>query len=87
MIIISQDGYEQINFDNVNRIFINDISLSNISIAVEFTNGQISTIGTYADEEYGKEVFIDLLMDYSGSAVIEMPKDKEVISCKTTGMH
>lgn len=76
MIIISQDGNEQINFDNVNKLFINDRSVNSIRIAAEFTNGKVSIIGTFTDAKYGKEVFQDLMKDYRGNAVIEVPKDR-----------
>lgn len=77
MIIISQDGYEQINFDNVKRLILDDSYISGTNIFVEFTDGTTSTIGTFKEAEYGKEVFQDLLLDYRGNSVIEVPQDKK----------
>lgn len=83
MILISQDGNEQINFDNVNRLYVDDYELNQIKIVVEFTNGVVTSIGTFKDKEYGLEVFQDLLMDYRGNAIVEVPKDK--IKDRTAG--
>lgn len=81
MIIISQDKKQIVNFDNVTSMVTNEKldakqKVTSISIDVRFNNQDSSTIGEFKNVEFGKEVFIDLLMDYRGNAVIEVPRDR-----------
>lgn len=93
MIILNQYGNEYINFDNVARMFLSDMLDSNLEtigiiINVKLINHDTEIIGEFQDIEYGKEVFQDLLMDYRGNSVIEVPKDREVkTKWKRTGTH
>ena len=62
-------------------MILDDSYISGTNIFVEFTDGTTSTIGTFKEAEYGKEVFQDLLLDYRGNSVIEVPQDKKEPPC------
>lgn len=77
MILLTQNGKNYVNFDNVNAMEMDDdLITSAINIRAHFNNGTHLIIGTFKNKEYGKEVFQDLMMDYRGNALIEVPKDK-----------
>ena len=77
MIILSQDKKNFINFDNINNLKLNDdYSDKELNIIANFTNGTSLILGTFTDREFGAEVFEDLMMEYRGNAIVEVPKDR-----------
>lgn len=76
MILLTQNGKNWVNFDNVTTMELNDDYNDESCIIVNFKNNTSLVIGRFKDKEDGRWVFKDLLMDYRGNAVIEVPKDK-----------
>ena len=83
MIIISQDGYEQINFDNVKRLILDDSYISGTNIFVEFTDGTTSTMPTFKEATEAQAQGLEDLrsvLDYRGN-LREAPQDKKEPPC------
>ena len=77
MIIISQDKKTIINFDNVNRLEIAEFNQSQNNIIADFGDGNWESIGVFENKEFGQEVFLNLMNNYRGSSVVEVPEEKK----------
>lgn len=80
MIILSQDKNHFVNYDTVTDLYFDDGG-DEAKITVRFVDGNYLVIGEYQDKIKAKEIYLDLMMDYRGNALIKIPqynKSKEV---------
>lgn len=84
MIIISQDETDIINFDKCSRIhFLNPHDRRENCEIYVYLDGISMSIGLYKNEEFAKEVFVNIQKNYLWSIsnigttnVFKMPKDE-----------
>jgi hypothetical protein len=77
MILLTQDGKNLVNFDNVTYIKLNDeYDDKECKLIAYFVNGTSLVTATYKGEKQhmGMEVLDFLAYDYKGSASIKLPK-------------
>lgn len=64
MLIVSQDGEKPVNYDNVNMIIVRENKI--ISFDNTYTDAQDGDLlGIYKDKERAKEVFEEIIRQYS----------------------
>ena len=75
MILLSQDGKNLINFDNVKNIKLNDdYSDKEVNLIAYFTDNTSCVIGTYKGlyKCMGQDIINSIAKDYKGSATIKL---------------
>ena len=71
MIIVSQDKRKIVNFDNIAHIFISKDSEKHFLIEYGKMTGTSELLGVYSTEEKAKEVLQEIILTYTGEAMIE----------------
>ena len=74
MIIVNKDGTSIVNFNQIENIFIGDMS-----IKANFKSGKGMQLGCYSNREEAK-IVIEILAEKikTGADLIKMPQDKEI---------
>lgn len=71
MIIVSQDKNIIVNFDNIAHIFISKDSDKHYLIKYGKMNSSSELLGVYPTEERAKEVLQEIILTYTGGAIVE----------------